>query len=197
MSVPQITTCLDCHMAEDVTSEVDYMTHEWVFTCRGNEHGNVPFVWRKTPPSEKPAKQQRDGYFTELGVYDILLRCIKAEDLWLEYGIVEDRFRRLDPLLYAKLVDEFSHSRRHWKRGGPDLSPVRTQTVSMRLSRALGALRAEGLISFMNAPATGYWGYLDKVSHWAPVPAPPADQVLTWAAYATAHGLDPEDWVLP
>ena len=197
MSVPQITTCPDCFMADDVTSDVDYMTHEWVFTCHGNKHGDIPFIWRKTPPADQSGKQYRDGYFAELGVYDVLLKCIKPDDPWVEYGIVEDRFRRLDPDLYAKLVGEFSHSARHWKRGGPDLNPVRIQTVSMRLSRALGVLRSEGLISFMNASATGYWDYLDNVSHWAPVPAPLADQMLTWATYAKALGIDPEKWVLP
>jgi hypothetical protein len=198
MSLPPIITCASCFRAEDVTAETDYLTQEWVYTCNGNDHGGQTFVWRKPVPITTNAKVQRDGYFADLGVHETLMTLIHEDDPWLEYGVVEDRFRRKDPALYAKLVHEFSHSARNAIRGGPDENPARTHTVSMRLAQALSALAEEGLIASRIGPATGYWGsYLSKVSHWAPRPAPSAEKVLTWSNYATAAGLDPDTWILP
>lgn len=198
MNTPKIVTCKDCFTVDEVTVTVDTAAGEWVYRCAGSAHGDTPFEWRVVPPTAPTVQQYREGYLAELDVYDTLLACILPSDPWLEYGVIEDRFRRRDPKAYKQLVDQFSHSRRNAKRGGPDQDPARTQTTSMRLAHALGSLASEGLCARGEGTATGYWGgYLSVVSYWAPVPAPDAELRLTWAEYAATVGADPNDWTLP
>lgn len=182
--------CPKCFTAEDVSP-----AGHGQYCCENPRHDDGSYTW--TPePQAKPATPGRESTLIELGVYDDLLACIHGDDGWLEWGVVEDRYRNIAPATYNDLVQRYSHSRRNAVRGGPDVKPAHGRLVSNRLSIALGQLHAEGLVSWSHRQATGYWHYNGKTSFYAPVPAPAEDNVLTWESYATKQGLDPNDWVL-
>ena len=111
--------------------------------------------------------------------------------------MVEDQYRREAPDTYLHLVQKYSHSGRNAIRGGPDMNPAQKPTVSNRLAVALHHLHGEGLVSWSKHKATGYWTYNGPTGFWGRQPAPAKDHVITWASYATSHGLDPDAWVLP
>lgn len=193
--IPYIVTCENCFRADEVTVEEDYLTNEWVYTC--NAHDPEPHVWRKPAPTKPAANVFPDGRLEELGVYEILDQCIDSDDPWMEWGVIEDRFRRRDPELYALLIEEYSHSARDYRRGGPDKNPTNTRKLSNRLAQAVRVLARDGHLEGRFGPATGYWSYNTRVSHWAPNPAPDDDDLLTWEKYAMERSLDPTVWELP
>ena len=156
-----------------------------------------PSQWTVSPPKAATSTAPQDGELARLGVYDDLMLCIHPEDPWLEYGVVEDRYRRLQPAKYAELISKYSHSRRNAIRGGPDVNPDQSPKTSSRLASALSHLAGAGLIAKSFGPATGYWDYNGIISHWAPLPAPDEDKVQSWSEYATENALDPEEWDLP
>jgi hypothetical protein len=194
---PVVEMCHSCFRAEDVKPSINALTGMWDYLCTNLEAPNHPFTWSKTPPSHFVYAPAREGYLADLGVYDDLLGCIHPTDTWLEYGIVEDRYRRFNPTIYARLVREFSHSARNAVRGGPDVNPDQSPKVSSRLASALSHLASEGLISKSFSPATGYWDYNGTISHWGPIPPRDAGVITTWVEYATAKGLNPNEWTLP
>ncbi|MDP1792581.1 MAG: hypothetical protein Q8K63_00480 [Acidimicrobiales bacterium] len=192
---PQIEMCPRCHSALDVTME----SHggSAVFTC---DRHSPPHTWDYTPPPVPPKKPtykpgSPEGILAELGVRDVLQYCVRKGDPWLEFGIVEDRFRLEDPALYKKLIGLFSHSRRSAVRGGPETTKSPT-TLSTVLAGELRRMAKDGLIA--QAPerdeATGYWHFDGTVSYWGPNPSPESDDALTWAEYAAGVGLDPTTW---
>lgn len=186
-----IQTCPTCHFADDVT--YTKTGGEFVYTCDNPKHG--PISWRK--PATNPATNAREGYLIEHGVYGDLLSCVRADDPWLEYGVVEHRYRILRPQTYATLVRSYSHAARNAARGGTIATPDRSMTTSRRLSGALSQLAEEGLLSSRKGRASGFWSYNSDVSHYGPVPAPAGDAFLSWVAFATKEGLDPQQWILP
>ena len=185
-------------MADYVTDfKANHLTGLWDYQCLNPEHGDSPHRWTVTPPKDAPSAVPQDGELARLGVYDDLLLCFHPSDPWLEYGVVEDRYRRLQPATYAALISKFSHSRRNSIRGGPDVNPDQSPKTSSRLASALSHLAGASLIAKSFGPATGYWDYNGFISRWAPLPAPDEDTVLTWSKYAVENGLDPADWDLP
>jgi hypothetical protein len=169
----------------------------WDYLCVNPDALNHPYTWSVSPPENEPYNPPEEGYLADLGVYDDLQKCIHPADGWLEYGVVEDRYREYNPATYARLVREFSHSARNAIRGGPDVNPDRRPKVSSRLASALSYLASKEEISKTFGPATGYWDYNEIISHWGPVPAPDESNVISWWDYATAKGLDPKQWILP
>jgi len=195
---PTTRTCDACFLADYVTDfKANHLTGLWYYQCFNPVHGESPHRWTVTPPKAAPSAAPQDGELARLGVYEDLPLCIHPDDPWLEYGVVEDRYRRLRPGPYAELILKYSHSRRNAIRGGPDVNPDQSPKTSSRLASALSNLAGAGLIAKSVGPATGYWGYNVTISHWAPLPAPDEGRVLTWSAYAIENGLDPEDWDLP
>jgi hypothetical protein len=195
---PTIITCSACFRADDVqTPTIDPLTGNWDYVCTNPSHGETPHRWVVIPPAPVLYAASHDGYLADLGVYDDLLTCIQSDDGWLEYGVVEDRFRRCAPETYARLVREFSHSARNAIRGGPDVNPDARPKTSSRLASALSYLAGDGVIAKSFKPATGYWRYNTVISHWGPLPAPSDADVLTWEEYATANNLESGVWILP
>ncbi|HUR78558.1 MAG TPA: hypothetical protein VMZ22_11460 [Acidimicrobiales bacterium] len=202
MTSPVTIPCTSCFRADEVTAVVK--DGKWVYTC--TDHRPEPHVWivdppeppaKKTAPKVSPASPAR--YLESVGANEVLAACLRADDPWVEYGVVEDRFRRAEPELYAHLVETYSHSARSAERGGPDVDKV-SKTLSSRLAQALGRLATKGVVSKAPArrEATGYWSYNGKVSYWGPNPAPESDAAITWEQYATdADDLDPAAWTLP
>jgi hypothetical protein len=196
-SHPTTITCNECFYADDVTCEVNYLTGQWDYQCSSKAHGESPHIWSVDPPKAGNYAAPRDGEMADLGVYDDLLLCVHADDPWLEYGVVEDRYRRQRPDTYASLVAKYSHSARNAIRGGPDVNPDRKSKFSVRLASALSHLEGAGLIAKNFGPATGFWDYNGIISRWAPLPSPATENVLSWWDYAVGNGLDPTKWILP
>jgi len=85
-----------------------------------------------------------------LGLYDDLLQCVQSGDPWVEHGIVEYRYSRLNPKVYLQeLIPRFGH-----RAQGPRLF-----SASALIAKALGQLRNEGLLAWRYDKATGFWDY--------------------------------------
>jgi len=197
MARPTTIPCEKCFFTQDVTQEVNYLTGMWDYACSNPVHGETPYIWSVIPPSNAETSASRDSFLDGLGIYDDLLLCIHAGDPWLEYGVIEDRYRRDNPDEYAQLIEKYSHSARNSTRGGPDVQPSRSRKTSSRLSGALSVLAKAGLIDRAFGPASGYWSYNPRISRWAPLPSPAKEDLLTWSEYAAGEGLDPTRWELP
>ena len=146
------------------------------------------YSWTPTQRSKGRSNLvSRSGIGEEWGVYDALIACVDNSDQWLEYGIIEHRYKLAHPSTYAQMVQRWSHTK---------LGKTR-YSASNFLGSCLGHLAREGAISTRrHRITTGYWAYLSAVTHVAGVPEPPADHFLSWHTYATQHALDPNDWVL-
>ena len=121
-------------------------------------------------------------------VKDALRACVGGSDVWLEYGIIEYRFKSDYPDLYERLIEVYGHR----------VLGHRSGTTSNYLGRRLGGLAREGSISTRIHPThTGCWSYLSRATHAAGVPAPPEDHFLSWYDFATEEGVDPGVWLLP
>lgn len=197
MTGPYVRNCDLCFLADDVL--VAKVGAEWVYTCTNHDPAHTWSTPAPVPTKPKQAKASQSEALKGLGVHDDLLACIHSDDPWLEYGVIEQRYRLMSPDTYEQLVEKHSHSARNAARGGPDDDPAGSGTVSQRLVRVLSVLADQGLISRdpIGKP-TGYWAtYLSKVSYWGPMPPSARTSELTWEQYAIGHGLDHMKWVLP
>ncbi len=146
--------------------------YPWTPTQRSNGRSNL---------------EARGGIGEEWGVYDALIQCVDDSDQWLEYGIIEHRYKLAHPSTYTQMVRRWGHT----TQGKTKYS------ASSFLGGCLGRLATEGAISTRrHRITTGYWSYLPEVTHAAGVPAPPDDAFLSWHTYATQHALNPNTWDL-
>lgn len=115
-----------------------------------------------------------DGVIADLGLYEDLMDCVRAGEPWLEYGIIEYRYRLQFPGKFRDLVRERGH--RHF--------PVGNKTTSKLIGQALGILADQGqLAKHTGGAGTGFWKYNDP-SHWyARPPAPPLSSLVTWTGF--------------
>ena len=100
-----------------------------------------------------------------------MLECVRENEPWVEYGIIEKRYEETAPEDFKTLLEEYGHRR------GPRKSPH--FTVSAYLARALGDLREAGLVAHMTGKATGEWKENGTISYWAkPPPGPSREQTV-------------------
>jgi hypothetical protein len=105
----------------------------------------------------------------------------------VEYGVVECRYKALNPTRYSFLLDRYGHTR---------IAAANYTTTSF-IAGALGRLARHGDIAFGEfGPATGYWAYNSVISYWALPGFDPDPTPTTWKAFATENGLDADEWVL-
>ena len=176
-------TCPKCYSADEVTQRrsVDRL---WTFTCdyTSRHDDRAPYVWDDlNEPGGVDGGVQRslDPYLGPLR------SCVLPDEPYVEYGIVEWRFRERAPVLFEELVREHGHVR---------LNVIDTKkTASAYLAQALGLLAAAGQLVRVYGTATGTWSYNGQVTYWAVPPGPPTTSRLSWKAYAQEHGLDPDD----
>ena len=122
---------------------------------------------------------------TTRAVREGLFDCVEDSDIWLEYGIIEYRFKSRYLDLYGILLHVYGHRK---------LGEMR-YSLSSYLGKQLGVLASGGAISTRrHSTTTGYWSYLPEVTHAAGIPAPPEDRFLSWHDFATREGLDPDVW---
>src|SRR5581483_1661255 len=77
------------------------------FVCSNKHGGDGPFVWEGPDLEEIETRDNSEsgGIAASLGVPHDLLRCVYEGEGWVEYGIVEDRFRTLSPDTFDQLVE--------------------------------------------------------------------------------------------
>jgi len=150
------------------------------YTCTASKHG-PPFAWTGTATSslEEPGAENKTE---ELGLYIDLPHCLVVGEPFVEYGIVEDRYSRMRPEVYATLIADYGHTRQGPKR----------YTASAFIAKALGTLFDRGDILWRSGPATGYWAYNGAISYWALPPRLKNEDRLTYRDWAIKAGLDPD-----
>jgi hypothetical protein len=127
-----------------------------------------------------------EGITADLGLYEDLLTCLVAGEPLVEYGIVEYRYSRAFPSVYAQLISRYSHTR---------LGP-KSFTTSSLFAGVLGRLLKKGFVDGEFGPATGYWAFDGQISYWA-LPGENPTARMSYAEFATATGLDPNDFTPP
>jgi hypothetical protein len=124
---------------------------------------------------------QIDGVTDEL--LEPLLACVRPGEPFVEYGVVEHRFRLDYPALFAAHVAD---------RGHVMLAPKVATASGVRFGVALGRLARTGELVSKYGPATGAWSYNGQVTYWARPPAPGGAD-LSWQAYCASLGRS-ADW---
>jgi hypothetical protein len=157
---------------------------------------DAPGLWRYTCTNHTPAYTWLTtgrgafddtgwaGITEELGVYDDLLALFPEPGPFLEWGIVEHRYARARPEIYADLVRRYSHTA---------LGPTK-YSVSAFLGLAAGRLASDGHLALRWVPATGYWAYNGTISAFTLAPASDDTPLVSWNQYAAAEGFDAGDW---
>jgi hypothetical protein len=183
--VPEV--CPFCATDEEVTSSplgpglVEY-------TCsRARRHpAQGPYSWQgRVIGAPALWEEEAEGPATELGMLDDLLACVEPGEPWLEYGIIERRYRERSPDEFEQLVQRWGH-----REDGRQ----RPYTASAYIGGVLAMLRRRNkLVSLPGGgPATAYWSYNAPASYWARPPGPPRQRLLTFVAWAREHGHDPQ-----
>lgn len=179
--------CPLCARDDEVVEFVDEEHPEAVsLMCEASECAS--YSWTPRPePTRARTTPQRTRIGEELDVYADLLTCIESSEQWLEWGVIEHRYRGTNPRAYKAMIDRWGHRA---AGGDPKF------TVSNFLAGCVGQLGSEGLVTTRRGPTTGYWSYLPAATQATGVPAAPDAEQLTWTAYAAQHGLDPDAWAL-
>jgi hypothetical protein len=164
---------------DDFVSAVPLGPEAFQYTCTYSKKHPTgkPHTWEGT--AEEPFKNspESEGPAADLGMLEALPACIHEGEAWVEYGVVEHRYAKLNPDAFEELRQRYGH-----RVLGPTISPH--HTASAYIARVLGMLRDRGVLAFYYAKATGEWSYNGSISYWAkPPPGPPHSQRLTYEAY--------------
>ena len=119
-------------------------------------------------------------------VRDALYACVENSDVWLEYGIIEYRFKSRYPNLYAELIEVYGH-----RELGDEEYPA-----SNYLGTSLHVLSNRDRISKRRRSASGWFKTLGDVSHVARYGTHADAQTLTWVEFAERESIDPNVWTL-
>lgn len=189
--------CSFCAEADDVERTM-LAPGIWRYVCsRIKKHpGGEPYVWEATD-REVVRVEEVGRVATELALPEDLLACLRAGEPWVEYGVVEHRYRLLRPNNFHTLVERFGASRLDL----PDVDrpvPVRLirlqtggYTASVYVAHALSRLSRTGQVCLQFQTPTGPWQSASSISYWALPPAPPLDRLPTHQTFADQHALDP------
>lgn len=175
-----IRTCPLCFTADDVTARrapggmVEY-------ACDGDHAPSGPHRW-SGPLADVTVggPGAPDGVTDEL--LDPLLRCVRAGEPFVEYGVVEYRLRQERPDLFVAHVREAGHTM---------LAPAVATASSVRFGVALSRLERAGDLLSVAGAATGAWRYNGTVRYWARPPAPTGR--VSWVNFC-AHEGRPAEW---
>jgi hypothetical protein len=170
-----IVTCPRCFSADDVVYQrlPDRMVE---YTCSGRHDGAGSHIWLRSQSAAVWTPDANDGVTDEL--LDPLLACVVPGESFVEYGVVEYRFRLARPDLFVAHVRD---------RGHVMLAPGQATASSVRFATALGRLARSGELVSEYGPATGAWRYNSQVTYWARPPAPHRPRV-SWSDYCAAQG---------
>ncbi len=163
-----IRTCPLCFSADDVSYErqLDAVV---LYTCARNHDGEGPHEWTMSLTEVGRHEAADPGVTDEL--LEPLASCIVPDEPWLEYGIIELRFRDRYPELFIDHVRD---------RGHRILGTQSGTASGARFGVALGRLARTGELIRKYGPATGAWAP-QELTYWARPPAP--KETLTWAQW--------------
>ena len=170
---PPKPVCALCGVDDDVTT-VHLGDGAWRHVCNGSGHSE-PRIWEEEVVSSGVDDLALEGLAQEWGLYDDLPKCVITGEPFVEYGIVEYRYKQLNPARYAALIGRYSHT-----KVGPS-----HYTTSSFIAGALGRLWKRGDLTATWGTATGYWAYNGVISYWA-LPNAPDAGLLTWKEFAEA-----------
>jgi hypothetical protein len=154
-------------------------------TCRLIVH-EEPVVQEFDDPSVPRGRvlTPADGLVHDLDLYNKLETVVLGLEQPCEYGIVEHLFAYAHPEDYVTLWRRYGHVATHGSK---------RYTLSAYLSRLLGNLTRHGSVAHHACRGTGRWAYNADISAWAN-PRRSDGPLLTWAAFADAHGWKPDAW---
>lgn len=178
--------CPLCADADDVDLiPLDAGAIEYVCRRVRSHPGGEAYVWAAQRESATAMQDSEEGPASELGMLDDLLACVPGDEPWLEYGIVERRYRDRSPDAFAELVTRWGHL----EDGVP-----RRYTASSYIGTVLAMLRRRGLLASLpgGGRGTGYWAYTTLSSYWARPPAPAPTCLLTFHDWAVMQNRSPD-----
>ena len=196
-----IVTCPRCFSFDDVRPPRRLPGGGFAYTCTGDHEGAGTHTWSTAPPAEASAARTaaarkaaprtpgapRTRPTTEDAAIDELLEpllaCVNAGEPFVEYGVVEYRFRLARPDLFVAHVRE----RGHLMLGGRRLASASTA----RFAKALGRLQSSGELVMVKGPGTGAWRHDQAIGYWARPPRP-TGPLLTWSMFCATKGRSPE-----
>jgi len=173
-------TCPRCFTADDVTYRrlPDKMVQ---YHCSVGHAGDGEHSWLASLSSASWKPESSDGVTDEL--LDPLFRSVLPGEPFVEYGVVEYRFRLAYPDLFAAHVRD---------RGHVMIAPAQATASSVRFAATLGRLARRGELVSVYGRATGAWSYNTQVTYWARPPAPAAAHI-SWSAFCSRLGR-PDTW---
>lgn len=197
-----IVTCPQCFSYDDVLSPRRQPDGRIEYTCTGDHDGAGTHKWSIVPevvavPAAKTAAGRKAGARTAAApraratpedsaieeLLEPLLACVKAGEPFVEYGVVEYRFRLARPDQFAAHVRD---------RGHVMLGARRLQAASItRFAKALARLESSGELVTVKGPGTGAWRLDQSIGYWARPPRP-AGPLLTWSMFCATQGRTPE-----
>ena len=198
-----IVTCPRCFSFDDVRLPRRLPDGRLEYTCTGDHDGTGAYTWSTAPtavdPPARPASTGRkaaartaskprtslvaeDAAVDEL--LDPLLACVNVGEPFVEYGIVEYRFRMSRPDLFVAHVRE---------RGHPMLGARRASasTSTALFARTLRRLETAGQLVMVKGPGTGAWRHDQSIGYWARPPRP-TGPLLTWSMFCATQGRTAE-----
>ncbi len=165
------------------------------YTCTDDHDGTGKHVWSVAPAVvEAPATRTSSGRKAAgapatrptaddaaiVELLEPLLACVKAGEPFVEYGVVEHRFRIARPDLFVAHVRERGHVMLGARRSAPSASTA-------RFGKALARLERAGQLVMVKGPGTGAWRYDQSIGYWARPPRP-SGPLLTWSMYCATQG---------
>lgn len=140
----------ESHTTEDGTSFA---------VCLHPSHGQDGYVWE---PTSYPTgtSHRSNGLGAELDVWEKLLACFDADEDFVSYGEIEDRFIARYPIEAATLLHRYGHRWRDPKHRSTQYS------MSAYLALRLRELEKEHHLELKWGPAEGPWAYNEIISHW-------------------------------
>jgi len=163
---------------DDYVTRIPLGDGAFEYTCsysRRHRSGQS-FTWIGTALERLSDAPDVEGPAQELGMLDHLPACLNDGEPWVEYGIVEDRYAKLNPEAFEELRRRYGH-----RLLGPRIT---SHTMSAYIARVLKMLSDRNVVALDWGKATGGWSYNEVVSYWAkPPPGPPKSQRLSYEVY--------------
>jgi hypothetical protein len=186
MKIPSKQVCPLC-LRDDTVTPLGVKEGRWLFRCSNSRrHPKQPtYEWTSTDAAVLDDDSD-PGVMEEFDLFSDLPHCLAAGEPFVEYGIVEFRYKALRPQTYRAIVDRYGHRA---------LEVGRRYTASILLASACRLLASNEELELRWGEATGFWSYNEVVSYWALAPAA-SEQMLTWADFATSNGLDASTWTI-
>lgn len=194
-----IVTCPRCFSFDDVRPPRRQPDGRIEYTCTGEHDGAGAHRWSIAPPvaeppagrtatarksAARPPGAPRTSLTTENAATDELLEpllaCVKAGEPFVEYGVVEYRFRLARPDLFVAHVRERGHLMLGTRRGLASASTT-------RFAKALARLKESGDLVTVKGPGTGAWRHDQSIGYWARPPRP-TGPLLTWSMFCATQG---------